>query len=426
MKHVGKKKEHDKLTIEAVIRRFGPVSRVQIHELTEFRKTTISDLVRELLEEGRVIEAGLSNNPMGRKQVLLTLNSEYGSAVALEFDENTVVAGVLDIQLRIREIIKEPTNLAGGVEGLLKQLQTCVRRLIRGTNIRKESVLGIGIADPGLVDSRRGVTATSSTIEFWREVPLKETFEREFKSPTVVESKTRAKTVAERMLGAGDKCENMIYVDYGVGIGAGIIIDGRLLYGQDCAVGEFGHTHAVEGGPACKCGSIGCLEAVVAANALVARIRKALREGANSQVLSLAGLDEKNLTAWMVLQAASAGDKICGNIVAELGNYLGRGLANLVNLFNPAIVVLDKRLETAGDGLLDQITQVIKRQALSNSVERLSIRFAKVASEPGLLGMGLLVFDKHFEIPAFRPPRFMIEPVPLMSGLRELPLNEVA
>jgi predicted NBD/HSP70 family sugar kinase len=312
------------------------------------------------------------------------------------------------------------------VEGLLKQLQTCVRRLIRGTNIRKESVLGIGIADPGLVDSRRGVTATSSTIEFWREVPLKETFEREFKSPTVVESKTRAKTVAERMLGAGDKCENMIYVDYGVGIGAGIIIDGRLLYGQDCAVGEFGHTHAVEGGPACKCGSIGCLEAVVAANALVARIRKALREGANSQVLSLAGLDEKNLTAWMVLQAASAGDKICGNIVAELGNYLGRGLANLVNLFNPAIVVLDKRLETAGDGLLDQITQVIKRQALSNSVERLSIRFAKVASEPGLLGMGLLVFDKHFEIPAFRPPRFMIEPVPLMSGLRELPLNEVA
>jgi predicted NBD/HSP70 family sugar kinase len=426
MKHVGKKKEHDKLTIEAVVRRFGPVSRVQIHELTKFRKTTISDLVRELLEEGRVVEAGLSNNPMGRKQVLLTLNSEYGSAVALEFDENTVVAGVLDIQLRIRKIIKEPTNLAGGVEGLLKQLQTCVWRVIREAKIRNQSLLGIGIADPGLVDSRRGVTATSSTIEFWKEVPLKETFERRFKSPTVVESKTRAKTVAERMLGAGDKCENMIYVDYGVGIGAGIIVDGRLLYGQDCAVGEFGHTHAVEGGPACKCGSIGCLEAVVGANAIVARIRKALHEGTNSQVLSLAGLDEKNLTAWMVLQAASAGDKICGNIVAELGNYLGLGLASLANLFNPAIVVLDKRLETAGDGLLDQIMQVIKRQALSNSVERLSLRFAKVASEPGLLGMGLLVLDKHFEIPALRPPRFMVEPVPLMSGLRPLPLNEVA
>jgi predicted NBD/HSP70 family sugar kinase len=426
MKHVGKKKEHDKLMIEAVVRRFGPVSRVQIHELTKLRKTTISDLARELLDEDRVVEAGLSNNPMGRKQVLLTLNSQYGSAVALEFDENMVVAGVLDIQLRIREIIKEPTNLAGGVEGLLKQLQTCVWRVIRAAKIRKESVLGIGIADPGLVDSRRGVTATSSTIEFWKDVPLKQAFEREFKSPTLVESKTRAKTVAERMLGAGDKCENLIYVDYGVGIGAGIIVDGRLLYGQDCAVGEFGHTHVVEGGPACKCGSIGCLEAVVGTNAVLGRIRKALDEGTNSQVLSLAGLDAKNITAWMVFQAANAGDKICGNIVAELGNYLGLGLANLVNLFNPAIVVLDHRLETAGEGLLDQIMQVIKRQALSNSVERLSLRFAKVASEPGLLGMGLLVLDKHFEIPTLRPPRFMIEPVPLMSGLRPLPLSEVA
>jgi predicted NBD/HSP70 family sugar kinase len=426
MKHVNKKKEHDKLIIEAVVRRFGPVSRVQIHELTKFRKTTISDLVRELLKEGRLVEAGPSNNPTGRKQVLLTLNSDYGSVVVLEFDENTVVAGVLDIQLRIQQIVKEHTNLAEGVEGLLRQLQTCVRTVIREAKIRTKSVLGIGIADPGLVDSRRGVTATSSTIEFWKEVPLKQVFEREFGRPTIVESKTRAKTVAERMLGAGDKCENMIYVDYGVGIGAGVIVDGRLLYGQDCAAGEFGHTHVMEGGPACKCGSIGCLEAVVGTNAILARIRKALEEGTNSQVLSLAGLDAKNITAWMVLQAANAGDKICGNIVAELGNYLGLGISNLVNLFNPATVVLDKRLETAGGGLLDQIARVIKRQALSNSVERLSLRFAKVASEPGLLGMGLLVLDKHFEIPALRPPRFMIEPVPLMSGLRQLPLNEVA
>lgn len=425
MKHVDNKKERDKLIIEAVVRRFGPVSRVQIHELTQFRKTTISDLVRELLDEGRLVEAGLSDNPMGRKQVLLQLNSDYGSVVAMEFDEQTVVAGVLDMQLRIREIIKEPTNLAGGVEGLLTQLQACARRVIREAGIPTESVLGMGIADPGLVDSRRGVTATSSTIEFWKEVPLKQTFEREFKSPTVVESKTRAKTVAERMLGAGDKCENMVYVDYGVGIGAGVIVDGHLLYGQDCAVGEFGHTHVVEGGPACKCGSIGCLEAVVGANAIVARIRKALDEGTNSQVLSLAGFDAKNITAWMVLQAASAGDKICGNVVAELGNYLGLGISNLVNLFNPAIVVLDKRLETAGDRLLDQIMQVIKRQALSNSVERLSLRFAKLANEPGLLGTGLLVLDKHFEIPALRPPRFMIEPVPFMSGLRELPPGTV-
>ena len=111
-------------------------------------------------------------------------------------------------------------------------------------------MVGIGIADPGLVDSRRGITALSSTIEFWKLVPLKEIFETEFELPTIVESKTRAKTVAERMLGAGNKLENLVYIDYGVGIGAGIVVDGHLLYGRGCAVGEFGHTHVTEDGPA--------------------------------------------------------------------------------------------------------------------------------------------------------------------------------
>jgi predicted NBD/HSP70 family sugar kinase len=218
------------------------------------------------------------------------------------------------------------------------------------------------------------------------------------------------------MLGAGNKLENLVYIDYGVGIGAGIVVDGHLLYGQRCAVGEFGHTHVSEGGPACKCGSIGCLEATIGAGAVVASIRKALAEGAQSQVLSLAGGKAKNLTAWMVLKAAQAGDKICTHIVTELAKHLGLGIANLVNLFNPAVVVLDKRLEMAGGLLLDQVVQVVKRQALSHAVEGLSLTFGKVDDEPGLRGIGLMVLDKHFEIPELRPPRFMIEPVPLASA----------
>ena len=417
MKHVDRKVDRDKHIVEAVVRRFGPVSRVQIYELTRLRPTTISTLVRELLQEGKLVESGPADNPMGRKQTLLHLNGEYGSVVAVEFDEETVVAGVLDLHLRIQEIIKEPTDLSGGLETLLEQLQACARKVIRKSKV--SSILGIGIADPGLVDSRRGITTTSSTIEFWKQVPLRQAFETEFKIPTVVESKARAKTVAERMLGAGNKFDNLIYIDYGAGIGAGVIVDGHLLYGQDCAVGEFGHTHVTEGGPACKCGSIGCLEAIAGTGAIVARIRKALAEGAQSQVLSMAAGDVENITAWMVLMAAKAGDKICSNIVAEVANNLGLGVSNLVNLFNPAVVVLDKRLEMAGDLFLDQVLQVVKRQALSNSVAGLSLTFATLGNEPGLLGMGLILLDKHFEIPALRPPRFMIEPVQLMPAAPE-------
>jgi predicted NBD/HSP70 family sugar kinase len=218
------------------------------------------------------------------------------------------------------------------------------------------------------------------------------------------------------MLGAGNKMENLVYIDYGVGIGAAVVVDGRLLYGQGCGVGEFGHTHVTEGGPACKCGSIGCLEALVGTGAVLAKIRQALAEGAHSQVLSMAGGDPKNLTAGMVLKAAKAGDKICSHIVTDMANHLGQGISNLVNLFNPAVVVLDKRLEMAGDLALDQITQVVRRQALSSAVEGLSLTFGKLENEPGLLGIGLMVLDRHFEIPELRPPRFMIEPVQVVPA----------
>lgn len=415
MKHVNNRAERDKHVIEAVVRRFGPVSRVQIHELTQWRPTTITNLVRQLLHEGRLVEAGHADNPMGRKQTLLQLDAEHRFVLALEFDEETTVAGLLDVRLRLRNIVKEPTNLCGGLEGLLNQLKSCARKVIGKSKDRLKSVVGIGIADPGLVDSRRGITTFSSTIEFWKQVSLRQAFETEFRIPTVVDSKTRAKTVAERMLGAGNKTENLVYIDYGAGIGAGIIVDGHLLYGQECAVGEFGHTHVTETGPACKCGSVGCLEAVVGTGAVLAKIRQALAEGAHSQVLSMVGGETKNLTAWMVLKAANEGDKICSHIVTDLANHLGLGVANLVNLFNPAVVVLDKRLETAGDLLRAQILQVVRQQALSNAVAKLSVTFGQVDAEPGLLGIGLMVFDKHFEIPELRPPRFMIDPIPLAA-----------
>ena len=426
MKHVDSKSQRDKHVIEAVVWRFGPVSRVQIHELTHLRKTTISVLVRELTREGKLEEAGHADNPMGRKQTLLQLNGDHGFVLALEFDEEWVVAGVLDVRMQLLNILKEPTHLGGGMEGLLDQLKRCSRRVLNKAKLTPQAVVGIGIADPGLVDSRRGITAVSSTIEFWKQVPLKQKFETEFKIPTMVESKTRTKTVAERILGAGGRQENLVYIDYGVGIGAGIVVDGCLLYGQDCAVGEFGHTHVAEGGPACKCGSVGCLEALVGTGAVEAKIRQALGEGAQSQVLSLANGNAAKVTAWMVFQAAKDGDKICNHIVTDLANHLGLGLSNLVNLFNPAVVVLDKRLELAGDLLRDQVMQVIRRQALSNSVDGLNLTYGKLDNQPGLLGIGLMVLDKHFEIPALQPPRFMIEAVQLTAVGREPTQRPVA
>lgn len=410
-KSVIRKSERDKHILEAAVREFGPISRVELHDLTKLRRTTISQLIRQLLVEGRLVEAGRSNNRLGRKQILLRFNEAYGHIVAVEFDDEQVVAGLLDLSPRLTHQVRERTHLDAGVEGLVKQLQSCTRKVLQQGKVKAGSLMGIGVGDPGFVDSRNGVTLMSSTIEFWKNVPLKRRFEEEFGVYTVVESKTRAKAVAERTLGAGEKQDNLIYVDYGPGIGAAIFENGKLLYGQNCGAGEFGHTHILSGGPACECGSIGCLEAIAGAAAVEVRMRKALSEGATSKALTLAGGDPANITVWTILRAAKSGDKISLNIVAEIAQYLGLGVANLVNLFNPSVIILDRRLELADDGFLHQIRDIVRRQALTSSSEHLALKFGKLGDECGLLGVALIVLGKHLEIPALRPPKFLMEPV---------------
>jgi predicted NBD/HSP70 family sugar kinase len=402
MKQTGRKGERDKRLIEAVVRRFAPISRVGIHQVTNLRRTTISQITRELLEEGRLLEVGRSNNPLGRKQILLQLNPKFGYIIGVEFDDEVVAAGVMDLAPSLLHLIHEPADLKHGMDGLLSQLQFCVMRAIRESKIDPALLLGIGIADPGLVDSRRGITLTSSTIDFWQQAPLKKLFEEKFGIATTVESKTRAKTIAERILGSGKMQDNLIYVDYGAGIGAGVVVDGLLLYGHNCGVGELGHIHISNNGPACRCGSIGCLEAMAGTAAIEARIRQALTEGAGSQVVARVGGDSSRITAWDVFSAARAGDKMCGNIVTELGDNLGIAIAKMVNLFNPSIVVFDKRLELAGDALLEQIGRIVRAQALASSTENLTLKLGSLGEEVGILGIGLAVLEKHFELPERR------------------------
>ena len=409
MKHVTEKKERDRAVIEALVRNYGPISRAEIRQLTQLRWSSISPIVRELLNEGNLVEVGPSSNPMGRKQTLLRINDENGYIVSVVFDPETVSAAVTNLYPRIKSKVTETTCLDGDADGLIRQLFTCAHEAIRQAGIQREKLLGIGIADPGLVNVQEGISVSCTNLGFWKGIPLKKLFEEEFGVPVILESSTRAQALAERVLGAGEGAEDMIYIEYGRGIGAGITIAGRSLRGHDWLAGEFGHIPMIENGPACNCGSFGCLEAIVGSSAMEARCRKAIQEGSNSRALELANGDPGKITGWTILEAAKCGDKTCLAIVGELEKYLGLGIATLVNLFNPSIIILDHRLGLAGEGFLEQVARLVKKQALGNSTANLKFLYGTLEDDAGLLGAGLNVLERIYEIPALRPPRFMIE-----------------
>ena len=399
------KSERDEHLVEHVVRRFGPISRAKIHELTQIRPSATSQIVKQLLSEGRLVEDGVENGRLGRKGVLLRLNEESRSVAALQFDDEGITAGITNLLPAIKRTRAAKTPLDGGADKLVRQLIATMKSCLRGSD--SATLVGIGIADPGLVDSRSGVVLSCSTIPFWREIPIKEIFEREFGVPVTVETHTRAKAVAERE--ASNTRETMIYIDYGAGIGAGLVTDGRLLYGHNSGAGEFGHMHVVENDTACNCGSFGCLEAIAGLRAVETRVRRAIADGGKTEVLDMAGGEADRINGWMVFEAASRGDKIAGNTVAGVGRYLGLGIANLVNLFNPGAIVLDWRLRAAGSTLLDEIAAIVKFQALREFTSHLQIRYATQGSEAGILGMARMVLDEHLAIPALKLPRFLEE-----------------
>ncbi|HVH72539.1 MAG TPA: ROK family protein, partial [Candidatus Dormibacteraeota bacterium] len=224
MKHCKSQRERDVHVIEALLRKLGPLSQVEIHELTHFQRSAISGLVRDLLKQERLVEAGRSNNSRGRKQVLLRLNEDCGFVLGVGFDDEAVLAAVMNLHLRIVSLWRETTRLDAGIDELLHQVLSCAKKAIKDAAIKEESLLGIGVAGSGLVNSQEGTVVMSSTIEFLNQVPIRRFFEKRFPAPVMVVNLAGAKAVAERMLGAGTLADDMIYVEYGrTGIGAGII-----------------------------------------------------------------------------------------------------------------------------------------------------------------------------------------------------------
>ena len=278
------------------------------------------------------------------------------------------------------------THAADGQEAVIERMLDSARRVMHQAEVTASQIAAIGIGAPGPLDIQAGVVVAPPNLPGWDHVPLKQLVEEGLEIRTYLENDANAAALGEHRFGAGRGMEHMIYVTVSTGIGGGLILDGKLYHGDSGGAGEIGHITVAPNGPPCGCGNYGCLEALASGTAIARTARERVAQGAPTLIASLAEDDPQRITAKLVAEAAGQGDKIAEEILAQAMNYLGIGMANLVNLFNPQLIVIGGGLTNIGQGLFETVRRVIDQRAFRASAQAVQVAPAELGDNVGVLG----------------------------------------
>ncbi len=282
-----------------------------------------------------------------------------------------------------------PTRAEMGYEYTINNMKDAIAELIKETKSDKKSIEGIGFGFPGQIDYKKGVVRLAPNIPGWVEVPIAEIMEKEFGIPTRVDNDVRCAALGELNYGAGIGCENLICITVGTGIGSGLIINGKLVRGASNAAGEIGHIKLdMHGGPLCGCGDRGCLEAFASGPSIVAMAEEYIKGGKSTKYRELANPD---ITPYIVSEAAKQGDPVAKRIFTIVGEYIGIGLASVVNLLNPEKIIIGGGVAAAGDLLLNPIKENLIKRAMPIAGSAVEIVPAQLGNSAGVIGASLLI-----------------------------------
>lgn len=366
-------KRNNQLTILRAIRALGPVSRVRLQKATMLSWGTITSSIKELLEKRIVKEIGSVNTGVGRRPVDLDMDTSEHFVVGTRLGSSYIRAILLDIKGNITAEHKDFVDPRSSKETILKQMLESVDTILGKARIKLEKVAGIGVAAPGAIDVNSGVCLYAPHHPNWKNVHLKQSFEQRFGKPCFVDHVNNCTALGQMLFGLGKGIDNFLCVLLGTGISAGIMIDGQVYRGVNCAAGEFGHMCIDPSGPACACGSKGCLEAYATGPALAKRGREIAKKNPASKILALAGGKLENISAETIFQAAGEGDPEAAKVFEDMGFYLGIGISNLINLFNPERIILCGRVSQAHRFFLPSVEKTIAERAWHISNKEIKI-----------------------------------------------------
>jgi glucokinase len=283
-----------------------------------------------------------------------------------------------------------PTNSSLGDEGVAERIIGLVDRVIldtmEATGASRRDFIGVGIGAPGPLDRERGIVIVAPNLG-WTNFPLRDRIHQGLGLPATLDNDANCATFGEWWQGAARGGRDVIGLTIGTGIGGGIILNGQLYHGASDVAGEIGHTTLDVNGRHCKCGNYGCLEAYASGPAIATRAREIMvREEGESVIPSMVHGRLDQITAQTVYDAAKAGDQVASEIVRDTARYLGAGIANLLNIFNPDTVVIAGGVTAAGEALFGPLHREVRRRAFSPAVHAARIVPGELPGTAGVVG----------------------------------------
>jgi glucokinase-like ROK family protein len=376
------------------IRLNGATSQSDVMRATGLGRAAVAERISQLAAAGLMETEGTVSQARGRPSRRLRLRASAGHLLVAALGASKAHVGITDLEGR--ELISDSMSISisDGPEVVLGQVDVLFASLQKRAPVDLGPLWGIGIGVPGPVEFSTGRPVAPPIMPGWDGYPIREHFGARYGAPVWVDNDVNVLALGEWHERFARRDANVVFIKIGTGIGAGVISDGSLHRGAQGAAGDVGHIQVVnDSSIVCRCGNIGCLEAVASGFAIARQGDAAAREG-RSQLLASALLRAGSLTAADVADAASRGDPVSVDLLQKAGRYVGTMLAGVVNLLNPSVIVIGGGVAGAGDVVLAAIRESVYRRSLPLATRHLLVTSSTLGERGGVVGTAVMVLDE--------------------------------
>jgi transcriptional regulator of PTS gene len=392
---IGGKKSDPKKVILGHFANIGNTTIPDLSKELDVSVPKVTSLIGELIQEGLIKDYGKIESTGGRKPNLYGIVPDSAFFVGVDVKQSHINIGLSDLQKNLVRISEKLPFKLDNTRESLESLCTYIEDFIAQLEVPAGRVLGIGLNLSGRINY---ITGHSYSFFHFDEKPLATVIQARVGIPVFLENDSRAMAYGEFCAGVVEDEKDVLFLNLDYGIGVGILFDGQVYYGKSGYAGEVGHMPIFNNERICQCGKKGCLETEASGWALTQMFREKLAEGSSSVITSVKGIKPEDITMRDIIEAALNDDVLAIELIARVGESLGRGIAALINVLNPELVVLGGSLISTGDYLYLPIKTALNKYSLSLVNNDSQLKMSKLGERAGILGACLLVRNRLFEI----------------------------